>query len=243
MARNNRHNTAFVVGAIIGGLAGAAAALWKTPYTGEELRTKVGLGETQTLAGDTMRITPDGEMQTLTTSSADSTTAEGRSFKDKVLSTVENTLAPIVGVELGKTANDGGSVPATTYSTTTSTHTDTASMGPGAGQRPVASTEAPYVASRDFSGEPPAAPSDDDDVRRDAGQVAQESVTPVDRDGGAPSDLSPATSTTGASEEDAASIEQLTKPQTDRVPDALQATEEGEMKPFPDLGGLENERR
>lgn len=237
MARKNRHNTAFVVGAVAGGLAGAAAALWKTPYAGEELRAKVGLGETHTLADDTMRITPEGEMRTLTTSS---TGDGGRSFKDKLLSTVENTLAPIVGVELGKTANDGGAVATQGGVTSHAAHADTTSMGPGAGRRPAGS--APGEANRDHTGEPPAYPRDDDDDRRDAGQVPKENVTPVDRDGGDASDLSPATTTTGANEEDAASIEDLTRPQTDLVPEAFQE-EEGEMKPFPKLGGLENDPR
>lgn len=99
VASKNRHNAAFVVGSVLGAVAGAAVALWKTPYTGEELRSKLtGAG-----SGD--------EQATSTYVAAGSTgtpVAEERSVKDKVLSTVEKTLAPIVGVELGKTANGSG---------------------------------------------------------------------------------------------------------------------------------------
>lgn len=97
MASNNRHNTAFVVGSVLGAVAGAAVALWKTPYSGEELRTKLGLpGATGTTTAQAYTTT--------------TTTAE-RSLKDKVLSSVEKTLAPVVGVELGKTANTSGATP------------------------------------------------------------------------------------------------------------------------------------
>jgi hypothetical protein len=96
MARNNRHNTAFVVGSILGAVVGAGAALWKTPYTGEELRHKL------TGAGAHDSTTTVG------TQAPQATHAGERSIKDKVLSGVEKTLAPIVGVELGKTANGSG---------------------------------------------------------------------------------------------------------------------------------------
>ena len=33
-----RHTTAFVVGFVVGGLAGAAVTLWKTPWSGTQLR-------------------------------------------------------------------------------------------------------------------------------------------------------------------------------------------------------------
>lgn len=36
-----RHNAAFVVGSVLGGVVGAAVALWKAPQTGEELRQKL----------------------------------------------------------------------------------------------------------------------------------------------------------------------------------------------------------
>lgn len=97
MARNNRHNTAFVVGSVLGAVAGAAVALWKTPYSGEELRTKLGVpGATETTTAQTYTTT---------------TTTGERSLKDKVLAGVEKTLAPVVGVELGKTANASGVTP------------------------------------------------------------------------------------------------------------------------------------
>lgn len=215
MARKNRHNAAFVVGAVVGGLAGAAAALWKTPYSGEELRAKItGNGDATT--EDAARVE---------TSTADS----GMSMKDKLLSTVENALAPIVGVELGKTANDSGPSANGEAETTTS-------MGAGAGHRPDAST-APSSASFGSAAntEPPAYPSDEPGLRTSEEGVPQENVTPVDQDGGEPSDLSPSS---GAPESTAATVEDLTTPQIDDVPDALQE-EEGQHKPFPKLGGTE----
>jgi len=39
-----RHNAAFVVGSVVGGVVGAATALWKAPQTGEELRRKLTSG-------------------------------------------------------------------------------------------------------------------------------------------------------------------------------------------------------
>ena len=101
MARNNRHNTAFVVGSVLGAVAGAAVALWKTPYSGEELRTKLGASGGHETTGT--------QAYTATPAAGTTTTATGeRSIKDKVLSSVEKTLAPVVGVELGKTAKGSG---------------------------------------------------------------------------------------------------------------------------------------
>lgn len=101
MANNNRHNTAFVVGSVLGAVAGAAVALWKTPYSGEELRTKLGASGGHETTG--------AQAYTATPAAGTTTTVTGeRSIKDKVLSSVEKTLAPVVGVELGKTANGSG---------------------------------------------------------------------------------------------------------------------------------------
>jgi hypothetical protein len=48
--RNTDHSAAFVVGSLLGGLAGAVLALWKTPQSGPELRTRLsgsfGSGDT-----------------------------------------------------------------------------------------------------------------------------------------------------------------------------------------------------
>jgi hypothetical protein len=83
------HNAAFVVGSVLGGLVGAGVALWKTPYSGPELRSM---------------LTGEGAGQAGTTTSR----GEPLRFSGKLLSQVENTLAPVVGVRLGKTANDSG---------------------------------------------------------------------------------------------------------------------------------------
>jgi hypothetical protein len=101
VAKNNRHNAAFVVGSVLGAVAGAAAALWKTPYTGNELRAK--------LTGAKARSQEPGMVVASPETGATMSTRQGeRSMKDKVLSGVEKTLAPLVGVELGKTANGSG---------------------------------------------------------------------------------------------------------------------------------------
>jgi gas vesicle protein len=102
VARNNRHNVAFVVGSVLGAVVGAAAALWKTPYSGEELRTKLSSGS----AGKDTSSTA----QTMGTTPTASAASNQRSVKDKLLSGVEKTLAPVVGVELGRTANASGTM-------------------------------------------------------------------------------------------------------------------------------------
>jgi len=89
-----RHNAAFVVGSVVGGLVGAGVALWKTPYAGSELRSMLTGG---------------------------SASGEPPRFSSKLLTRVENTLAPVVGVKLGKTANDSGPAPVERTVVTTST--------------------------------------------------------------------------------------------------------------------------
>jgi hypothetical protein len=96
----NRHNAAFVVGSVLGGVAGAAIALWKTPYSGEELRERITGGTDTTVTG--------------TTATGVGTGSTEPRFSSKLLSSVENTLAPVVGVRLGKTANEGTVAPVTT---------------------------------------------------------------------------------------------------------------------------------
>jgi gas vesicle protein len=230
VANKNRHNAAFVVGAVLGGLGGAAAALWKTPYTGEELRMKLTGGGRTSHSSD------------VETRAVSATPAQERSFKDKVLSTVESTLAPVVGVKLGKTANEGGSVTAGTSRVSTGQNLEpTTSMGPGAGARP--STET-VPASGSFrgnaTGEPPARPSDDEvGYRNDRDAGGNANVTPVDEDAEVPSRMS--SPTEPVPEDAAASVEDLTKPQINLVPDAFQE-QKGEMRPFPKLGGTEPSR-
>lgn len=206
MARKNRHNAAFVVGAVLGGLVGSAAALWKTPYSGEELRAKLA-GEPSTSASATM----DGGAQTYI-----ATSPAGRSMKDKVLSTVEQTLAPVVGVELGKTANNSGLTSPDTHPTPSIS--DFGKQGVG---------ESPAFPDE----EPMGGPATDEP---ETGGSAN--VTPVDEGGGEASELS--SPTRPAADHEAASVEELTTPQTDTVPDAL-LHEHVEKQPFPKLGGNE----
>lgn len=87
MANTKNGNKTWIAGAILGAVAGAAYALWKTPMSGQELRGKLGTGGVnadETLVSDTTHTQGVG---------------------GKILSKVEHTLAPMVGVELGKTAH------------------------------------------------------------------------------------------------------------------------------------------
>lgn len=89
---SQRNTGAFIAGSVLGGIAGAAIALWKTPQSGPELRAS--------LSG--------GERHGAVTYRAESTTVEtaDRRFSNPVLGFVEKAAAPIVGVELGKLAKD-----------------------------------------------------------------------------------------------------------------------------------------
>lgn len=128
VAKNTRHNTAFVVGSVVGAVTGAAAALWKTPYTGAELRAK--LSEKAPVGGSTA---PYSSLSSETPSESVASTYEP-SLKDKVVSKVEETLAPIVGVELGKTANGStGASQATTRKPIPTPTTSFTNVGSAAG--------------------------------------------------------------------------------------------------------------
>jgi hypothetical protein len=52
-----RHTTAFVVGALIGGVAGAAVVYWRTPKSGQEVRTEL----TAAVESALLRATEVGE--------------------------------------------------------------------------------------------------------------------------------------------------------------------------------------
>ena len=83
-----RHTAAFIVGSVAGGLVGAVVALWKTPQSGPELRAQI-------------------------TSATDPNNPENQlpRHSSKALEVIESVLAPVVGVELGKTANGSGPRP------------------------------------------------------------------------------------------------------------------------------------
>lgn len=207
MAKKKGNNTSFVVGSVLGGLIGAAAALWKTPMSGAELREKLGLG-----GADTSRVT------TPVLEQSDVRPAEtGASLPNRMLSKVENVLAPVVGVNLGQTANGSrGAESTATFSRGGFASTD-ADEYPGAA--PANLGEEPENLERT----PGAPDSDVTNVSDDADAFASQPVA--------------------ASEDEAVSVETLTTPQVDVA--AATAKLEGEMKfhPFPQLGGLEDERR
>lgn len=124
-----RHNAAFVVGSVLGGVIGAAAALWKAPQTGDELRHRLTSGggsgdeprsgrvvsSVRTGSGRVLsnarlgldRVARTGST-TARTSTSDSTATATAPLSSKVLSFVERAAAPIVGVKLGQTANGSG---------------------------------------------------------------------------------------------------------------------------------------
>lgn len=122
-----RHNAAFVVGSVLGGVIGAAAALLKAPQTGDELRQRLtssggdeprtrrvvsgvrtGSGQILSTARSGLDRVPRRGSITTGTSTSGSTSSRSASFSNRVLSFVERTAAPIVGVKLGQTANGSG---------------------------------------------------------------------------------------------------------------------------------------
>ncbi len=85
----NRHNGAFVFGAVMGGAVGAVVALWKTPYSGQELRSRIGL------APD-----PEGRIAPIRLN------RPSKPLGTTAMGLIEHATAPIVGVKLGQTANN-----------------------------------------------------------------------------------------------------------------------------------------
>ncbi len=86
-----RHNTAFVVGAILGGIAGAAVTLWTTPRSGLELRGQM-MGQGDDYAPGVEPAGGGGSSDT--------------SLSNRALGLVERAAAPLVGMRLGETANE-----------------------------------------------------------------------------------------------------------------------------------------
>jgi hypothetical protein len=84
---SQRNTGAFVAGSVLGGIVGAAVALWKTPKSGPELRASLSGGDR------------NGAV-------AYRAESPERRFANPVLGFVEKATAPIVGVELGKLAKD-----------------------------------------------------------------------------------------------------------------------------------------
>ena len=89
---SQRNTGAFIAGSVLGGIIGAAVALWKTPQSGPELRANLSGGERH-------------DAVTYRTGAGDAGTTDRR-FSNPVLGFVEKAAAPIVGVELGKLAKD-----------------------------------------------------------------------------------------------------------------------------------------
>lgn len=205
MAKSTRRNTAFVVGSVIGGVVGAVGALWKTPYSGEELRSKLGMG-----SSDSTTVNASRRSNVTTTYENRS---DGTSFQDKVLGKVESTLAPLVGVSLGKTANGSEGTSTTAASRVTTT-----------------TTTSPLTGSTSTVSGTTARSADTMSTPVESISTPNTSTASTFTDKPLPADDQPAT------------LEQLTTPQIDLVPDAITAQEPSAMHPFPKLGGLERKR-
>lgn len=105
---DDRHNAAFVFGAILGGIAGAAITLWKTPQSGVQLRTELSQGLND-LTGIDLGGAPGPDRHSrrppLQSPIPGRTTPERLS--SRALEFAERAAAPLVGVRLGQTANEG----------------------------------------------------------------------------------------------------------------------------------------
>lgn len=108
MAKKKNGTKALVLGTVLGFAAGAAYALWKTPQSGKDLRAKLNPAQL-----------------------FESTGASGT--YNTLLDAVEHTLAPLVGVQLGKTANDGGTKPTSETGPIAEPQASNGSQDPAAG--------------------------------------------------------------------------------------------------------------
>jgi hypothetical protein len=108
---HDRHGTAFIVGAVVGGIAGAAATLWTTPRSGLELRSRMmGEGDDYAPSGPQVGV---GE-----------TRPHEERLTSRALSFVERAAAPLVGVRLGETADERGEAAASGPTSTPTTMGD-----------------------------------------------------------------------------------------------------------------------
>lgn len=95
---NDQHRGAFVVGSILGGAVGAVAALWTTPWSGAEIRRKLGF-ESEVAHGVAEAVKDAGTVIAGAGQAA-------KPLSGKALGLVEQAAAPLVGVKLGQTANN-----------------------------------------------------------------------------------------------------------------------------------------
>ena len=108
MAKNS-NSGAFIFGTIMGGLVGAAAALWKTPQSGQELRRAIGLESEPVMAVTGAVKSSASKVKGAAVEVTDTVaevTSTGRPIADVALELVGKVTAPIVGVRIGQTANN-----------------------------------------------------------------------------------------------------------------------------------------
>ena len=154
---SQRHTGAFIIGGVLGGLAGAAVTLWNTPKSGAELRAAVSGGQqgSAELGSDT------------------SFTAQRKErFSNPVLGFIEKATAPIVGVELGKQAKDDPEAAQSAPVRTSAADAQAPVMFASEEERPAASAEeGPYP------GDKPVPPEDKDTHDDDDGSSAHAAST------------------------------------------------------------------
>lgn len=173
MAKKKNGNATFIVGSVLGALAGAAFALWRTPMSGKELRAKLTPGP--------LVVGTNGDAQ-----------PSGEGFTDKVINVVERATAPLVGVELGKTANGSGNgsvhvtqpAPAEdAVKATTSVVTDTAStVTAAAAAAPADTYGTSSIRAKRFSWGDPAPTAVAADVTESTVAVAEQATGDVKSD-------------------------------------------------------------
>lgn len=105
---DDRHNAAFVFGAILGGIAGAAITLWKTPQSGAQLRTELNQGLNDLTGIDLAgAASPDQHSRRPPLQSPIPGRTTPERLSSRALEFAERAAAPLVGVRLGQTANEG----------------------------------------------------------------------------------------------------------------------------------------
>jgi gas vesicle protein len=106
VAKQKNSNKGWIVGTVLGALGGAAYALWKTPMSGRQVRSKLVPGST-----------------------GHASATSGGGMAGTLMSKVEHTIAPIVGVKLGQTAHKTGDAEAVRVTETTVYSADSAATG------------------------------------------------------------------------------------------------------------------
>lgn len=109
-----RHNAAFVVGSVLGGVIGAAAALWNAPQTGAELRGKL-MGNVKARSGQASGTAASPESTTVVTTSSSGSKLT-TPISGKVTPLIERATASISDIRTAR-AGSGSSSSSAPFST------------------------------------------------------------------------------------------------------------------------------